>query len=93
MKKMFHAVSVLPGTSACAAAKGLAGKRVLSQEAPLLPLADCTQTARCKCRYQKYADRRDADDDRRLTSTGIHRALSSAEPGRRKSRGRRDSDL
>lgn len=93
MKKGFQAVSVLPGVSACAAVKAVAGKRVLSHEAPLLPLVDCTQSASCKCRYQKYADRRDVDDDRRLTTTGIHRALSSAEPGRRKSRGRRDSDL
>lgn len=35
-------------------------QRFLSSEAPLLPLAGCTETS-CQCRYVHYADRRDRD--------------------------------
>ena len=39
-------------------------RRFLSSEAPLLPLAGCTETS-CQCRYVHYADRR--EQDRRST--------------------------
>lgn len=90
--KDFRAISVVPGANACAAAKAVAGQRVLSAAAPRLPLADCTQSASCKCRYQKFMDRRDDEEDRRLFATGIRTTLSETAQSRRKSKGRRDSD-
>jgi len=53
----FHAVTVVAGPRACAAAKALAGQRFLSREAPSLPLKDCG-SAQCECHYAHYDDRR-----------------------------------
>jgi hypothetical protein len=90
--KDFRAISVVPGSNACAAAIAVAGKRVLGSAAPRLPLAECTKAADCKCRYQKFADRRDEEEDRRLFSTGIRTTMSETAQSRRKSKGRRESD-
>ena len=91
-KRRFHGVEIVPGGSVCCeAASGLAGERFLTDEAPLLPLADCDQPD-CGCRYQHYTDRR--TDDRRDTDVGIGFAadLYRKECRRGKVRGRRRSD-
>lgn len=59
---MFHAVSIRPGLESCEAAKKLKGKRLLSKNAPSLPLPQCG-VADCQCWYEHFADRR--LDDRR----------------------------
>lgn len=54
----YHAVAVLPSRDACEQARAAKGKRVLADDAPMLPLADCDRATHCSCRYQHYADRR-----------------------------------
>ena len=53
----FGAVELIAGAGSCSAARKLAGERILAAEAPVLPLDGCTE--RCRCAYERYADRRD----------------------------------
>src|SRR6202049_1896003 len=55
-KQSWHAVSVAAGPVACPAAEGLRHKRFLSDEAPLLPLPECSSPWRCKCIYRHFSD-------------------------------------
>jgi hypothetical protein len=82
-------VSVVGGPNACAAAKQLKNVRVLSAEAPRLPLANCDCPEACACTYRHYDDRR----------AGPRRARELGELGnpwsmtdRRRSIGRRETD-
>jgi hypothetical protein len=54
----FHAVSVVCGQNACATAKQLRNIRVLSVDAPRLPLATCDSPDTCRCTYRHHDDRR-----------------------------------
>jgi len=84
----YHAVSVLPGTDACAAAYRFSGQRFLSRQAPRLPLPSC-DAATCGCRFKHHKDRRSGP--RRNSDVGmIMTGYSGRE--RRKSRGRRATD-
>ena len=56
----FHAVEIRCAGPACEAAQQARGKRYLSSEAPLLPLAGCDRPDRCRCRYEHFDDRRAA---------------------------------
>jgi hypothetical protein len=60
----YHAVSIKLSDFPCAAAKGIAGQRFLSSEAPKLPLPGCTNASTCACRFIHHKDRR-AGKDRR----------------------------
>ena len=62
----FHAVTVMPGADACPQALSLLGVRVLSAEAPKLPIAGCDRPERCDCRFKHHDDRR-AGQRRRVT--------------------------
>ena len=54
----YPGVEAMPGSSdCCAAVTVIAGRRLLTDEAPHLPLASCDQP-KCRCRYQQYDDRR-----------------------------------
>jgi len=64
----FHAVTVMPGADACPQARSLLGVRVLSAEAPRLPLAGCDRADHCDCRFKHHDDRR-AGQRRRVTRT------------------------
>jgi hypothetical protein len=86
--KAHHAVSILPGPQACAAAQALVSKRYLSREAPILPLKACDQ-GQCSCRYAHHDDRRKGP--RRANELGIsidgyegRDKRTSAKRGRRK---------
>jgi len=88
----FHAVSVHPSASCCVAAESIRGQRFLSEQAPGLPLENCTAT-HCNCRYVHHVDRRRGTGDRR----GIHPAGEgflglSGGLDRRADKGRRASD-
>ena len=87
----FHAVSIKMDASPCHAIREYDGRRLLSNEAPMLPLPDCDQSD-CSCRFEHYADRR-AGDKRRDDVVTIAR-ISSGETiqERRNWRDRRASD-
>jgi hypothetical protein len=57
-KDPWHAVSVVGGTPACTAVAKLRGRRFLAEEAPRLPIVDCSAPASCRCTYRHFADRR-----------------------------------
>lgn len=59
----YHAVSIKYSSTACDAAKAMAGIRFLSTEAPRLPLPECDASA-CECRFAHHADRRNNRDRR-----------------------------
>jgi hypothetical protein len=84
----YHAVSVLPGSSACGAAYRFSGQRFLSREAPRLPLPSCDSKI-CGCRFKHHKDRRAGP--RRNSDVGL---VSSSYVGkeRRGPRGRRADD-
>ena len=84
----YHAVSILPGASACAAAYRCAGQRFLSREAPRIPLPACDART-CGCHFKHYKDRRAGP--RRNSDVGL---MTASFPGkeRRGSRGRRAED-
>jgi len=66
----YQAVSIHPAImEACPAAHALKGQRFLSNEAPLLPLPDCSNAPGCRCKYQHWDDRR--QEDRRASFNGI----------------------
>ena len=88
--KNHRAVTVVTGATCCEAAKAVAGQRKLLADAPRLPLAECTMSDQCKCRYQKHTDRRE-EEERRLLGTGESSIWNSANVNRRKKRGRRPS--
>ena len=54
----YHCVTVNAGVQACPAAEVLQGVRLLSAEAPRLPLSACTMPAACRCTYRHHDDRR-----------------------------------
>jgi hypothetical protein len=85
----YHCVEVIAGVGACEAARLLKNLRLLSAEAPLLPLKTCDRPADCTCVYRHFADRRQGP--RRQDE---HARVVFARKGteRRKRPGRRDSD-
>jgi hypothetical protein len=88
-KDPWHAIAVIGDATACVAALKIRGKRVLSADAPRLPLADCSSPTRCRCVYRHFADRRAGL--RRAADRGMFPIRIANE--RRASRGRRAEDL
>ncbi len=69
-RKLFHGVSIQSEEfGACEAAQALENVRFLSDDAPMLPLSDCSNPAGCRCRYQHFDDRR--TDARRESDVGM----------------------
>lgn len=90
--KSYTAVTIVPGPDACEAVLTFDGKRFLSGDAPILPLADCGSSS-CTCKYVHHEDRRDISDDRRQAfslRTDLHG--SAGEEERRQRAGRRGPD-
>jgi hypothetical protein len=86
----YHCVSVLAGPDACPDALDLGRARILSAEAPRLPLATCDRPSDCRCRYQHH-------DDRRAGARRAGERGELADPWvnteRRRARGRRAGDV
>jgi len=60
VNKLFHGVAVRArGGDCCEAVEELEGQRFLSEEAPLLPLAQCSNPQGCRCVYEHFDERRD----------------------------------
>ncbi len=85
----YHCVSIVGGRNACAAVKELALQRLLSADAPRLPLATCDRPDACDCRFRHHDDRRAGP--RRSVESGRVR-VTHTDTERRDRRGRRDSD-
>jgi len=88
--KDVRAVSIVGGSRCCEATRSVKGKRLLVTQGVALPLAACTMPEQCKCRYQKYSDRRAEDDRRTLGSTQRGSLFGISE--RRMVEGRRPAD-
>jgi len=60
-KRSYGAVAIVTGSGAfCEEAGRIAGLRFLPAAAPPLPVPGCS-AASCRCRYERFADRRDGD--------------------------------
>lgn len=53
----YHCVTVHYSDTACNAIKKLSGRRILSSEAPILPLSGCDSET-CDCRFKHHEERR-----------------------------------
>ena len=89
LRLRFHAVAILPGPGACEYVCALKGQRLLSLEAPRLPLIGCSCATQCECRFQHFSDRRAGP--RRMDERGNTGKLDA--PDRRRAPGRRDTDV
>jgi hypothetical protein len=91
----FAAVEVVCGKPCCQDVGSLGGKRVLTKDAPMLPLKNCTMQDKCTCKFRKFNDRRQPDAERRALGGLRHSIRSSWYSGdeRRDHTGRRDTDL
>lgn len=89
----YPAVSIHATPTCCGPAKLLNGRRFLGEEAPSLPLPNCTN-AKCRCIYVHHSDRRSGTWSRRqpprVQSDDL---LISRNEDRRESWGRRARDF
>lgn len=86
----YHCVKVIAGANACEAALLLGNLRLLSAEAPFLPLKTCDHPADCGCTYRHFDDRRQG---LRRESDHARVALARQRTERRTGRGRREIDF
>ncbi len=82
----YHCVAIAFRKDACRAARGLNRQRMLSREAPLLPLPGCDAKV-CRCKYVHYDDRREDDRRHPLAQRGMVTNLGAED--RRTGRDRR----
>jgi hypothetical protein len=85
----YHCVSIHAGPQGCAAVKALQHTRILSAEAPHLPLPTCETPATCRCTYRHHDDRRKGP---RRSSERNGPSDRWTAPERRRSIGRRATD-
>jgi hypothetical protein len=58
-RQLFHGVGIrLDETDPCDAVRNLENLRFLADDAPRLPLPDCTNPQGCRCTYEHFDDRR-----------------------------------
>ena len=91
MASKYQAVSIRFNARACEAVKRTDRERFLALEAPNLPVDDCSNRTKCKCRYQHFSDRRDGL--RRDKDFGLPGIFWTTEDRRGNARGRRATDL
>jgi hypothetical protein len=88
----FHAVAIKFDSNACSAAKKLDGARLLSSEAPLIPLPGCDVQS-CNCHFVHYNDRRKRSDRRSpFNSPGYDETTGKFKTERRETDERRHDD-
>lgn len=93
----WHAVAISSGQLCCRASVQARNVRYLSSEAPPLPLAGCTQSNSCTCKYKHFGDRRagprrTTDSDLYKNALSAHRIPKLTFTDRRTSGGRRADD-
>lgn len=89
--RKYPAITIATPLTCCEAVGALEGMRILATHAPRLPMPDCSMPERCRCRFQKYSDRRDDEQGRRFRFGGERSAWYNGSQ-RRKSPGRRTAD-
>ena len=88
----YHAVAIKFPQNGCAAAKAIAGRRFLANEAPTLPLPEC-DVSNCGCQFTHYDDRRARKDRRSPFATSMSTdGTGSFEKERRDKKDRRSDD-
>ena len=87
----YHAVTVVVGDRACAAARAIEQKRFLSREAPKLPLKNCDYP-NCQCHYAHHDDRRRGPRRAREMGVALDGYEGDEKRGNGKARGRRKTD-
>ena len=87
----WRSVKIRPGLIACDRVADMAGQIFLSQEAPSLPLENCTEQD-CRCHYIFLDDRR-TGTDRRVEMGKLDEFLPNIGINRRSIAGRRATDL
>ena len=86
--RSFHAVAIRPGDDSCEEIYRWTGRRILSADAPILPLRGCTAHT-CTCQYKHFADRRAGP---RRTTDHFNLPVEFSGSERRGGRGRRATD-
>lgn len=84
----YRCVVIKTGQQTCAKVRELAGKPILLDEAPLLPLTEC-DVARCNCKFTRHEDRRMND---RRTFFGAAKEIMENHRENRKRTDRRKSN-
>ena len=87
----WRSVKIRPGASTCRPVAEITGHIFLAQDAPSLPLANCSQK-NCQCRYVFLEDRR-SGDDRRFELGRFGDLMPGYQRERRHVPGRRYADL
>jgi hypothetical protein len=90
-RRRFHAISIVAGPNPCAQVKALTDVRLLSVEAPRLPMVGCTNPDGCRCKFQHHDDRRTGP-----RRSGLRTTIQddwSTDGNRRRTPGRRDLDF
>jgi hypothetical protein len=85
----YQAVSVIACPQACAAACEAQGQRFLARQAPRLPLPGCDRAAACRCRFEKFFDRRTVQQRSPYNNPD---AIGYGGAEKRRNRGRRATD-
>jgi len=85
----YQCVEVIAAANGCDAARSFKNIRLLSVDAPRLPLTTCDRPSDCKCIYRHFSDRRQGSrrDSEHATIPAAHKGTE-----RRRRLGRRDSD-
>ena len=86
----WRSVKIRPGLMCCKRVSTIAGQIFLSDNAPSLPLENCTETD-CRCHYIFLEDRR-SGADRRIELGRWDGLMPSNDSGRRQRAGRRYAD-
>jgi hypothetical protein len=94
LRSPWRAVSVVPGKACCIASQEL-DARYLCEDAPRLPLANCSNPRGCQCVYRHFEDRRKGPRRSRDGGTrppAMHHAFQGGGERRLTAGGRRAAD-
>lgn len=86
----FQAISIYRGLICCEMARKFSEYRFLMRDAPSLPLAGCSMSKKCQCKYVKHRDRR--AEPRRLNDFGVAARMFDGNERRDRTGGRRRND-
>ena len=90
--RKYHSVSIKAGLHKCSAVQELEGVRIMSAEAPRLPLPDC-DVDDCSCRYVHHDERRVAGDRRSpFSAGGAWQRIGDPDKDKRSGHDRRQDD-